>query len=40
VDPDEQSLAHRRPPTASVLRKSSGSGRLQAGSTVETSRPT
>ena len=39
VDPDEQSLAHRRPPTASVLR-SSGIGRLQAGSTVETSRPT
>lgn len=35
----EQSLARRRPPTASVLR-SSGIDRLQAGSTVETSRTT
>jgi len=39
LEPDEQSLARRRPPTASVLR-SSGIGRLQAGSTVETSRTT
>ena len=35
--PDGQSLARRRPPTASVLR-SSGIGRLQADSTAETSR--
>lgn len=39
LDPDEQSLARRRPSTASVLR-SSGIDRLQASSTVETSRTT